>query len=1206
MRRSVIAGAASLGLVAAFLAYVPSAGAQPEPAPASPPTSVSTSVPTSVPIAPTVVAEPGTTFGFVGRASVTLQEGEESDAEVAAVSGSSMYVIDRVVRGGETRPGVRIFDISDPASPERGRRIDLARFGGDINSVAAYGDYVAAALEAETKTDRGTVVLMERRGARLAVIATEKAGALPDMLTFDSAGKRLWVANEGEPSDYGAGAIDPEGSITIINVARMVAERPGAAKQLTFRAFNDQKAALQRDGVRIFGPGATVAQDLEPEYITIDPAKRHIGWVSLQENNALAAINLKRGRITRIIPLGLKDHSVAGNGLDTSDRDGKINIRTWPVKGMYQPDAIASFQVGGRTYIATANEGDAREYDGFAEEVRVKDDEFVLNPTVFGNAAELKQDENLGRLTVTTQGAKKTGDTFDEILSFGARSMSIWTPDGTQVYDSGDAIEAVTAARLPRWFNSTNDESEFDNRSDNKGPEPEGVAVGAVGNRTYAFVALERIGGLAIFDVTNPARAELTQLLNTRDFLAAPAGPDSGAEAVSFVPAKQSPNGQPMVVVSNEVSATVTLWQPVDPNGAASLTLLHNNDGESALFGKDNTVGDVDLPVGTISAFSTVTQQQISQARGLGNSVMNVYAGDAFLASAELACSLPPNPADTPIYDAIAQRLIPYDAHILGNHEFDFGPGFLERFATTFTNGTSPNQPFISGNLDFGSDPSWSSYIDRTGIVTTGSVSGGKIIGRSAIVDDIVTGARFGIVSAISPTLNTISSPAPVTITSADIAETAVLLQQQVDLMSALGITKIVFVGHLQGLAADRELVSLLENVDIAVAGGGDDLLANSVDQLLPGDGEPAGPYPTYQTDAVGVQVPIVTAAGNYKYLGRVDVRFDSRGELTRVDQARSYPRMVLPDSSAATALGLTQAVEGDELIEQSIAPVTDCLAANDNPIAASQVSLNISRQANADLGFTTGVRTGETNGGDFVTDGYLASYDTQAVRAGLEPRSADNLVAAVQNGGGIRQNAGDVLPVGGAPGSITRNNTLNTLAFLTNVLSVVSDLDAASMKQVFERSFASREGTDCSSGSAGGQFLQVSHLRVIADCSRTGQVISEDGQVTTPGDRITYLAWDPGTPGDLTDDIAFVEDGAVVLGAPTISLVTNSFTADGGDNYPWFEAADKVLLGLSYEQSLVEYFTSFAEIDGLPTVPASDTRYASPTGEGRITAGAR
>jgi len=1204
VQRSVIAGVASLSLVAAFVAYVPSAGAEPDTASATAPAPAPSNSATSV--SPTVVVDPGTTFGFVGRASIALQEGEESDAEVAAVSGSSLYVIDRVLRGGATRPGVRIFDISDPANPEQRRRIDLSRYGGDINSVAAYGDYVAAALQAETKTDRGTVVLMERRGKRLVVIATQRAGALPDMVTFDPAGKRLWVANEGEPSGYGPEAVDPEGSITIINVARMAAKRSGAAQQLTFRSFNDQKAALQEEGVRIFGPGATVAQDLEPEYITIDPVKRHLGWVSLQENNALATINLKQGRITKIMPLGLKDHSVAGSGLDASDRDGKINIRNWPVKGMYQPDAIASFRIKGRTYIATANEGDAREYDGFAEEVRVKDDEFVLNPSVFPNAAELKDDPNLGRLTVTTQGVQKTGDAFDEILAFGGRSLSIWRSDGKQVYDSGDALEAVTAARLPRWFNSTSDESSFDNRSDNKGPEPEGVAIGTIGKRTYAFVALERIGGLAIFDVTNPARAKLTQLLNTRDFLAAPAGPDSGAEAVSFVPAKQSPNGKPMVVVSNEVSATVTLWQPIDPDGAASLTLLHNNDGESALFSQNNTVGDADLPVGSIAAFSTVTQQQISQARNLGNSVVNVYAGDAFLASSLLACSLPPNPQSTPIYDAIAQRLIPYDAHILGNHEFDFGPGFLERFATTFTNGSQPNQPFISGNLDFSTDPTWQPLIDGSGIVTIGAVKDGRIVGTSAVVDDIVTGARFGIVSAIYPQLNTISSPAPVTITTTDLDQTATLLQRQIDSMTEMGITKVIFVGHLQGIASDKALVGLLKGVDVAVAGGGDDLLANSQDQLLPGDGEPAGPYPTYQTDKAGIEVPIVTAAGNYTYLGRVDVQFNSRGELARVDQARSYPRMVLPESAEATALGVSQAVSPDQLIEESIAPVTQCLAANDNPIAASQVSLNISRQANADLGFTTGVRTGETNGGDLITDGYLASYDQYAVRAGLEPRSEDNLVAAVQNGGGIRQNAGDVLPVGGAPGSITRNNTLNTLAFLTNVLSVAVDNNAEDMKSIFERSFASRDGSDCSSGSAGGQFLQVSNLRVIADCSQTGQVISEDGQVTTPGERITYLAWDPGTPGDLTDDIALVNNGTVVAGAPTISLVTNSFTADGGDNYPWFASASKVLLGLSYEQSLVEFLTSFPEVSGVPTVPSSDARYAMPTGEGRITAGAR
>lgn len=1137
------------------------------------------------------------TFGFVGRAVVGVDEGLESDAEVAAISGSSLFVIDREVDGDTVEPGVRRFSIANPASPKRGPRIDLSAYGADINSVAAHGNYVMAALQADPKTAAGTIVLMRWTGKSFTVVRQVKGGALPDMVAFSPDGTKALVANEGEPDCYGDGCVDPEGSLTLIDVAAMAKGSKGAAKQITFRSFNSKASQLRKAGVRIFGPGATVAQDLEPEYAAFDPANAKRAWVTLQENNALATIDLSRGVVTSIRALGTKNHNAAGKGLDASDRDGRVNVRNWPVRGMYMPDAIATYVHKGQTYIVSANEGDARDYDGFAEELRVGDDEFNLNPNLFPDVASLKQDQNLGRLTVTTQGAKKSGDYVNEILAFGGRSISIWGAGGTQVWDSGDALEAVTSARLPRYFNSSNDEVAFDNRSDNKGPEPEGVAVGTIGSTTYAFAAIERIGGLAVFDITNPKQGKLLQYLNTRDFLQ-DAAPDAGAETVQFIPAAKSPNGKPLVSVSNEVSGTVTFWQPVNPDGAARLTLLHNNDGESSLFGSTNTVGSLKLPVGTVAAFSTVTQREVAEARSLGNSVVNVYAGDSFLASSLLACSLPPAPASTPVYDAVAQRLLPYDVHVFGNHEFDFGPDFLKRYVTTFTNGTSADQPFISGNLDFAPDAAWNGLVDNSGTVVTGEIKSGRVVGKAAIVSDIVTGQRFGIVSATTPNLATISSPAPVVATTTDIASTAALVQKQVDAMKASGVTKVIFVSHLQSLSTDKEIVKLLRDIDIAVAGGGDDQLANSPAVLLPGDPPAVGTYPTNVTDKAGVAVPIVTTSGNYKYVGRFDVRFDAKGNLAGYDAATSYPRRVIPVSDVATTLGLTDAVVPDELMEERIQPAADCLADLAQPIAATDVLLNTARGSSS----APGVRTKETNGGDLIADGFIDSYDRYAVRAGLEPRSASNLVVAAQNGGGIRQTGGDTLPTSGsAPGTISRDNTLNLLAFLTNVMTVVPDLSAAEMKEVFERSVASGFSGAACTGGGGGQFLQVSQLRVIADCSKTAQVVTTAGEITTPGERIRYLAFDPGTPGDTSDDVALVRDGAVVLGAPTVSLVTNSFTAAGGDNYPTLAKKTAVQLGATYEQALVEYLLDFPKVDGLPTIPAS-SRYADLAGEGRIT----
>lgn len=1149
-------------------------------------------------LAPRVASD--VAFGFVGRAAVVVDEGLESDAEVAAISGKTLFVIDREIQGDKVQPGVRAFSISDPSSPTSISRIDLTPYGADINSVAAYGNYVVAALQADPKTSPGQIVLMRWTGKDLTVVKAARAGALPDMAAFTPDGARVLVANEGEPNCYGDGCVDPEGSLTIIDVAGLVRGARGAVKQINFRSYNDQVANLRRAGVRIFGPGATVAQDLEPEYVTFDPASTTRAWVSLQENNALAEVDLKSAKVTRITSFGTKNHMLTGNGLDASDRDGKVNIRSWPVRGMYMPDAVAAYVVKGRPYIVSANEGDARDYDGFAEELRVGDDEFLLNPSIFPDASRLKQDNNLGRLTVTAEGAKKSGRYVNEILAFGGRSISIWRADGSRVWDSGDALESMTAARLPRYFNSSNDEVEFDNRSDNKGPEPEGVAVGAIGDKTYAFVALERIGGLAVFDVTEPKRARLVQYLNTRDFLE-DAAPDSGAETVAFIEAAKSPNGKPLVAVSNEVSGTVTLWQPVDPDGAAELSLLHNNDGESSLFALTNTVGTVKLPVGSVAAFSSVSQREVAEARGRGHSVVNVYAGDSFLPSALLSCSLPPAPRSTPVYDAVAQRLLPYDVHVFGNHEFDFGPDFLKRYVQGFSNGSRADQPFISGNLDFSTDPQWDRLIEDSGNVVAGQVVNGRVVAQSAIVSDIVTGQRFGIVSATTPTLATISSPGPVTVTSTDLVTTAEIVQRQVDAMSATGIKKIILVSHLQSLANDKEMVALVSGIDIAVAGGGDDQLANSASVLLPGDPAPVGSYPTVVSDKAGIAVPIVTTSGNYKYVGRLDATFDEGGALSGYDLATSYPRRVVPASGAAVTLGVTDAVEPDELMMERVAPAQTCLDDLQAPIAGTEVVLNVARGS----GSARGVRTAETNGGDLVADGFIDSYDRYAARAGLAPRSDRNLVAAVQNGGGIRQTGGDLLPVGGqAPGMISRQNTLDLLAFLTNVMTVVRDLNPAEMKEVFERSVGTGfSGAGCT-GAGGGQFLQVSQLRVIADCSRTPQVVSTSGEITTAGERIRYLAFDPETPSDLSDDIVLVRDGVVVAGAPPVSLVTNSFTASGGDNYPTLAKKSAVQLGATYEQALVEYLLTFPRVGGLPTVPTSDVRYALASGEGRITFG--
>jgi DNA-binding beta-propeller fold protein YncE len=509
------------------------------------------------------------------------------------------------------RNSLDVVDLANPAQPVRVAVIDFAPFGGGVNGVAVHDGLVAVASEAQVKTDRGSVVFLH--AATLEVLGQVPAGALPDMLTFTPDGDYLLVANEGEPSeDYG---VDPTGSVTVVDLRRGVAG--ATVRTAGFEAWIGQESTLRAAGVRIFGlqrlvgPDGSVtrvpsnaAQDFEPEYITVQGPR---AYVTLQENNAVAVLDIGKARIESILPLGFKDHSLAANRLDASDRDGpdsdglppatsRINIRDWPVYGMFQPDSIATLKVRNEVFLLTANEGDARVYptaggivpnpsggffgEGgiFNEEVRVGSSAYVLDPDIFRDASSLKQNANLGRLTVTnTLGAREADadSQFEHIHSFGARSFSIWDPRTMQatapftapnaglVWDSGDQFEQITASAYRAYFNASNSNETRDDRSDNKGPEPEGITVGRVGPRDYAFVGLERIGTVMVYDVTNPRDPQFVQYLNTRRFGndALPGQNDSGAEGVSFVAAEESPTGRPLLLVGNEVSQTLAVFE---------------------------------------------------------------------------------------------------------------------------------------------------------------------------------------------------------------------------------------------------------------------------------------------------------------------------------------------------------------------------------------------------------------------------------------------------------------------------------------------------------------------------------------------------------------------------------------------------------------------------------------------------------------------
>ena len=455
---------------------------------------------------------------------------------------------------------IDVLDITDPSEPEREQT--LSAQGGTVNSIAISDGVLAVAVAADLKQEPGSVELYDTE--ELNRLSTVEVGALPDMLTFTPDGTKVVVANEGEPDEYCIdGAGDPEGSVSIIDLADGT-EEP-VVRTAGFEAFNGDIEALQEAGVRIFGPGATVAEDLEPEYVAVD-ADSTTAWVSLQENNAFAIVDLESAEVTDLLPLGFKDHSIEGKGLDASNKDDEINIRTWPVRGMYQPDAIAAYEHGNNTYLVSANEGDARDYDCYSEETRIKDLE--LDADAFPNADQLQQNGQLGRLNTTeTFGTEGVS----ELYSYGARSFSIWDEAGRLVFDSGDDFERITAEALSEDFNSNNDENgSFDARSDDKGPEPEGVEIGQVYSKTYAFIGLERVGGVMVYDITTPHNPKFVQYLNNRDFDvdaetddggANPEAGDLGPEGLTLIAAEDSPTGEPLLAVGNEVSGSTTLYR---------------------------------------------------------------------------------------------------------------------------------------------------------------------------------------------------------------------------------------------------------------------------------------------------------------------------------------------------------------------------------------------------------------------------------------------------------------------------------------------------------------------------------------------------------------------------------------------------------------------------------------------------------------------
>ena len=481
-----------------------------------------------------------------------------NSAEIAAFDPTTkrLYVANSI--GGK----LEILNLANPAAIAAVASIDIKSYGG-LNSVAVRNGVVACALENSNPQQDGSVVFFDQNGVFQKQVTV---GAMPDMITFSPDGRYVLTANEGEPN--AAYTTDPEGSVSVIDVSGGIAGLTQAnVTTATFTAFNGQAAALRAQGIRLYGGLAaspsTVAQDLEPEYIAVS-ANSQTAYISLQENNAIAVLDLATKQITALRPVGYSDHSQPGHSLDASDRTTEVLMANWPIKGMRQPDAISLFEVNGTSYLLTANEGDARDYAGFSEQVRLGANGYALDATTFPNANLLKNEAVLGRLNVTNKLGDTDGDgDFDEIYAYGGRSFSIYNATtGSEVHDSGSLLERVTAADATYGpiFNASNafETPTRKNRSDDKGPEPEGVTTGRIGQNLYAFVSLERVGGVMVFNINDPAAPVLETYANNRSLTAGTG--DLGPEGIVFISAADSPTGQPLLLLANEVSSTVAVY----------------------------------------------------------------------------------------------------------------------------------------------------------------------------------------------------------------------------------------------------------------------------------------------------------------------------------------------------------------------------------------------------------------------------------------------------------------------------------------------------------------------------------------------------------------------------------------------------------------------------------------------------------------------
>ncbi len=1129
---------------------------------------------------------------LLGRYSIGTYNSNGGVAEISAYDPGSKRMF--VINGPDS--SVKIVNIANPASPVLIATISVKPYGIDVTSVACNkkGVFAISVIDSNGKTNPSNIVFLDINGNYINKV---KAGANADHVIFTPNGQKLLVANEGEPNvGY---TIDPEGSISIIDLASGIANITQANVQTAgFTAFNSPTVIDSK--IRIFGKiqsgttfsrNSTVAEDLEPEYIAISDDNT-TAWVTCQENNALAVVNINTATVTSLLPLGYKNHRLAGNGLDPSDRDNGSNaalakIDTFPVFGMFLPDGISHFKAGNQSYLVTANEGDARADYGTAnnEENRVADVTYVLDSTKFGGAAgvaAIKANTALGRLTVSNRTGDFNNDgKIDSIFCFGARSFSIWNgTTGALVWDSKDEIEQKVKSMFPANFNTGHTTNALDDRSDNKGPEPESVTVGKILDSTYAFVALERIGGIMIYNITIPTAPYFVQYINTRNFSVTPSQAnlasvgDLGPEGIVFIPRNESPNGKDMIMLSNEVSGTVALFQ-INSRSAFQMQVLHASDMESG----------IDAPIDAPN-FAAV----LDTLEGTYANTVKLASGDCYIPSPFLSAGEDPS-MQTPLRntassyysgttsglraaigrtDIAMMNIMGFQGSAFGNHEFDLGTPEVNSIigVDIRSNGADKRWigaqfPYLSANLNFSNDINLS-YLTTSQRLSVDSFKTSptitannqkKGIAPSAIIE--MNGEKVGIVGATTQVLAAISSPGATTVLSGgpdNIPALAAVLQPVIDSLRAMGINKIIVMSHLQQLANEKALAPLLKGVDIIIAGGSHSLCADGNDRLRAGI-PVSDKYPILTVNKDNEPLAILNTTAEWKYVGRFVCDFDSSGVLitnlldSNINGAYAADTAMVTSLYGTYAAGFTVGSKGANVRTLTSAIATVINNKDGNKFGKASVFLEGRRDF---------VRTQETNLGNVSSDANLwlaKRYDAQ-VRV------------SIKNGGGIRSAIGQVVSVGNGvqllptaanasagknAGDISQLDIENSLRF-NNKLSILS-LNAAGLKRILEHGVsASRPGI------TPGQFPQVGGVMFSYDTTRAaGSKIQSMVLVDSIGNRLDTIV----RFGLLHGDTSRI-----------IKVVTLDFLAGGGDSYPFVSNGfNRINLDTAFKDSLYAKF---------------------------------